>query len=95
MAALFKDLIKPMYSIGKETFTIKFDSANSNFYNATNFSKAVVSYLNSIGMICEDSGKKHGNFPLINLDGKSYLLERRFITTESKYLSEVAILIEK
>ncbi|MGL4990809.1 MAG: hypothetical protein ACRC57_06540 [Sarcina sp.] len=95
MAALFKDLIKPMYSIGKETFSIKFDSIDSNSYNAKNFSNAVISYLTSIGKSCEDSGKKYGNFPLLSIDGKNYLLERRLITTESKYLSEVAVLIEK
>lgn len=96
MAALFKNLIKPMYSIGKETFTIKFESEKTNFYNSPiNFTKAVVSYLNSIGMTCNDIGKKYGNFPIIDIDGKHYLLEKRFITTESNYLSEVAILIEK
>ncbi|MGL4759948.1 MAG: hypothetical protein ACRC6T_00900 [Sarcina sp.] len=93
MGTLFKDLIKPMYSIGKETFTIKFDKEYSN--KKIDFKEAVVIYLRSIGIICEDNGEKYGNFPLLRLDGKTYLLEQRYITTESKYLSEVAILIER
>ena len=92
MASLFKNLIKPMYSIGKETFTIKFD--NEHFNKKVDFKYAVVTYLTSIGMMCEDNGETYGNFPLIKLNGKSYLLERRFIT-ENKKLLEVAILIEK
>lgn len=93
MTTLFKNLIKPMYSIGKETFTIKFDDDYSS--KRLSFNESVVAYLNSIGKSCFDSGKKHGNFPLINLDGKSYLLEKRYVATESFDLSEVAILIEK
>ena len=93
MATLFKDLIKPMYSIGKETFTIKFDKEYSK--KKIDFKESVVIYLRSIGIICEDNNEKCGNFPLLKLDGKTYLLERRYITTESKYLSEVAILIER
>ncbi|WP_297521411.1 hypothetical protein [uncultured Clostridium sp.] len=93
MATLFKDLIKPMYSIGKETFTIKFDKETSIKRN--NFKETVVTYLNSIGMTCNDNGETYGAFPLIYLDGKLYLLEKRYITTDSNYLSEVAILIEK
>ncbi|MGL5576866.1 MAG: hypothetical protein ACRDCW_15110 [Sarcina sp.] len=92
MAVLFKDLIKPMYSIGKETFTIKFDDEHHN--KKIDFKNAVIAYLTSIGIICEDNGETCGNFPLIKLDGKPYLLEKRFIT-ESKNLSEVAILIER
>lgn len=92
MATLFKDLIKPMYSIGKETLTIKFD--NEHYNKKIDFKNAVVAYLTSIGIMCEDNGETYGNFPLIKLDGKSYLLERRFIT-ESKNMSEVAILIER
>ena len=93
MTVLFKNLIKPMYSIGKETFTIKFDTNHLN--PKIDFNNSVVTYLNSIGKVCFDSGEKHGNFPLINLDGKSYLLEKRYLTNESFELSEVAILIEK
>ncbi|WP_297439350.1 hypothetical protein [uncultured Clostridium sp.] len=93
MTTLFKNLIKPMYSIGKETLTIKFDINHTN--KKTGFNESVVTYLNSIGKVCFDSGEKYGNFPLINLDGKSYLLEKRYLTNESFELSEIAILIEK
>ena len=93
MTTLFKNLIKPMYSIGKETFTIKFDASYTS--KKIDFKKSVIDYLNSIGKVCFDSGEKYGNFPLINLDGKSYLLEKRYLTTESVELSEIAILIEK
>lgn len=92
LAALFKNLIKPMYSIGRETFTIKFD--NEHFSKKVDFKSAVITYLTSIGMLCEDNGETYGNFPMIKLNGKHYLLERRFIT-ENKKLLEVAILIEK
>lgn len=92
MVALFKNLIKPMYSIGKETFTIKFD--NEHFNKNVDFKSAVITYLTSIGMICEDNGETYGKFPLIKLNGKYYLLERRFLP-ENKKLLEIAILIEK
>lgn len=91
MAALFKDLIKPMYSLGKNTFTIKFEKDTKDL----DFKKAVIDYLNSIGINCCATGERLGAFSLLNIEGKPYTLEKRYITNESAYLSEVAVLVEK
>lgn len=92
MAALFRDLIKPMYSLGKDTLTIQLDSS---YISLIDFKKAVVDYLNTIGMTCNDTNKKHGSFDIVELDGKQYLFEKRFLPSSKTKLSEVAVLIEK
>lgn len=92
MAFLFRNSIRPMYSLGKNTLTVQLDST---YINIVDFRKAVVSYLNNIGITCTDTNKKHGCFDILELDGKQYLFEKRFLPSSKKKSSEIAILVEK
>lgn len=90
---IFKNLIKPMFSHGKETLTVQLDKSYSR---SSELKNAVVEYLNTTGSKCFDTGKKLGAFHLLELDGKSYIFENRFLTYgTTKAPSQVAVLIER
>ncbi|MGL5616069.1 MAG: hypothetical protein ACRDD2_07575 [Sarcina sp.] len=93
MANIFKNLIKPMFSHGKETLTVQLDS---NYTRSSELKEAVVNYLNTTGFNCLDKGETLGSFHLLELEGKPYIFENRFLSCGStKELSQVAVLIER
>lgn len=55
MANIFKNLIKPMFSHGKETLTVQLDNS---YTKSSELKTAVVEYLNTVGVCCLDTGKK-------------------------------------
>lgn len=93
MANIFKNLIKPMFSHGKETLTVQLDKS---YTKSSELKTAVVEYLNTVGVCCLDTGKKIGSFHLLELNGKTYIFENRFLTCgTAKEPSQVAVLIER